>query len=123
MQVVLPPFPEREGVEFFTYSGTLIARGYTRVVFGGRGPYVEFSTEQIVQAALVVPELERWRFTSSNPHFYYWEYRSNDPSNVKVYLQRRLVDYADYRVGMWYISPFELHTREYGELICWEERS
>ena len=29
---------------------------------------------------------------------------------VKVYEQRHRVHYADYRVGFWYINPFELRT-------------
>lgn len=121
MQVILPPVPERGEVEFYTYDDTLIAVGYVRVVFGDRGPYVEFSTEQIVRAALVVPEDQRWRLTSNSPNFYYWEYRSRDSRNVKVYHQRKPVDYADYKVGMWYISPFELHAAGYGDLISWTD--
>jgi hypothetical protein len=36
------------------------------------------------------------------------EWRTKDQSNVKVYEQSRTVDYADYRVGLFYISPFDL---------------
>ena len=36
------------------------------------------------------------------------ECRTKDQSNVKVYEQSKKVDYADYKVGLFYISPFDL---------------
>jgi hypothetical protein len=36
------------------------------------------------------------------------EWRTKDQSNVKVYEQSKTVDYADYKVGLYYISPFDL---------------
>jgi hypothetical protein len=36
------------------------------------------------------------------------EWRTNDESRVKVYEQSRTVDYTDYKVGLFYISPFDL---------------
>ena len=36
------------------------------------------------------------------------EWRTKDQINVKVYDQKRTVDYADYKVGLFYISPFDL---------------
>ena len=35
-------------------------------------------------------------------------WRTKDQSNVKVYEQKRTVDYADYKVGLYFISPFDL---------------
>ena len=36
------------------------------------------------------------------------EWRTKDQSSVKVYEQKRRVGYADYKVRLFYISPFEL---------------
>ena len=36
------------------------------------------------------------------------EWKTKDESNVKVYEQNRTVEYADYNVGLLYISPFDL---------------
>ena len=36
------------------------------------------------------------------------EWRSKDQNNVKVYEQSKTVDYADYKMGLFYVSPFEL---------------
>jgi len=41
--------------------------------------------------------------------------RTWDPSNVKVYDQKRTVEYADYEVGLFYISPFDLFVE--GEAV------
>ena len=94
-------------LDLFTKTGLKVSIGYERIVIGGRGPYVEFTDEQIIQTNLLVPEDQRWRFTNSNS--YYNEYRTSQ-DNVKVYHQKKTVDYADYKVGMWYISPFDLKT-------------
>ena len=101
--------------QLFTRAGTLIADGYVRVVIGARGPYVEIDNEQIWRSHLRVPAAEVYRF--NDPHVFYATYRSNDDSDVKVYWQKKPVDYADYQVGMYYVSPFDLVDREGGELI------
>ncbi len=86
-----------------TIDGTHIATGYQRIVVGERGAYIELSAEQINHAAFQIPANAEWRLTSSNA--YYIEYRSDDAACVKLYHQRRLVDYADYRIGMYYLAP------------------
>ena len=42
-------------------------------------------------------------------------WRTKDQSNVKVYDQKRTVEYADYEVGLFYISPFDLFVE--GEAV------
>ncbi len=94
---------------FYTKSGTKIATGATRIVFGSRGPYVEFSKDQIFVSSLCCPLSEARRFR--NPGiFYYYEYRTADSAWVKIYLQRRTVSYADYKRGRVYIAPSDLYT-------------
>lgn len=110
-RVKLPPFCNRRDdvLEFRTRSGLVLARGYTRVEFGERGPYIEFAPRQIVLE--VIHHIER-RWAK-----YYEEYRSNDESNVKLYLQLQPVTYAHYVPGQWYVSPFDLVTDQYPELV------
>jgi len=100
---------------FFTKSGTLVATGYSRIVIGGRGPYVEFELDQLVDDSLSISQKERWRMENSN--VYYIELRSLDESNVKCYVQQKTVDYADYKVGKAYISPFDLYNADGKVLI------
>lgn len=96
----------RQDAPLFTKNGLLVALGFRRVVIGGRGPYVEFQDDNIVQESL------RWERAGA----YYTEYRTIDACNVKVYHQISTVAYADYRPDLWYISPFEL-TGEDGETL------
>jgi hypothetical protein len=83
-----------------TKLGVPVADSFTRIVHGGRGAYVEFASVRNV----FVPDKEQWRHRSDKA--FYEEYRTFD--GIKVYHQRKLVDYADYKIGMWYISPIYL---------------
>ena len=91
---------------FHTNSNTCVGIGYKRVVFGGRGPYVEFDDGQIIDRAFFIPRDTIYRF--SDARIYYIEFRSNDKSFVKMYYQLSTVAYADYKIGLFYISPFDL---------------
>jgi len=106
--------------EFFTSKGTLIAIGYTRIVYGDHGPYVEFTLENF--ATTLKP-----KFGNKCPRDAYYEWMTvDDESDIKVYRQLRDVHnlpnppspgyrgnrqegYADYLPGMYYISPFEFN--------------
>ena len=92
--------------EFTTKSGLHIATGYTRIVIGGRGPYIEFTTDMMINNHMHIPDNQLYRF--NDMRVYYIEYRTNNDDNVKIYKQLKTVSYADYKIGMWYISPFDL---------------
>lgn len=83
----------------------MIASGYVRIVNGGRGSYVEFEKRHMVEDALFMPPLQKWRIGHSSAYFL--EYRTK-VDNVKIYYQRRLVSYADYRLKMFYIALDDL---------------
>ena len=102
-------------LKFYSQGGLYLAYGYLRVVIGKRGPYVEFSPNQIIWENFLVPEKEKYRLT--NAVVYYNEYRSKDPLFVKLYHQKRAVAYADYRIGLCYMSPFDLLRDEYQPVI------
>lgn len=90
-----------------TKQGLIVCRGYTRVVVGDYGPYIEFSPEQKGEA---VPK------TGSGGNKYNW-LRTAD--GTKVYEQLGEVAYADYRSGMYYVSPEDVSQTRVG---CWSER-
>lgn len=94
------PISGSQDTQFRSTSGTVLATGYERVVIGARGPYVEFTLEQV-----------NWDSFEESPakHRYYIEFRSADTVNVKLYLQLEPVDYADYLVNMCYISNGEMY--------------
>ena len=99
---------EGSTLELKTSYDTIIARKYERVVIGQRGPYVEFTPNQILCDKLFVPRNQLYRL--SDPKIYYIEFRTNDSSNVKVYYQMRTVAYADYKIGCFYVSPNDLYV-------------
>jgi hypothetical protein len=101
--------------KFYTKTGLLIAEGYTRIVIGQRGPYLEFLESQIAKENIHIPEDQKYRL--DNRTTYYNEWRTNDKSFVKIYEQKKTVAYADYKIGMWYISPFDLKTNALQMLV------
>ena len=116
MQPLLIPITDHDGnsilqeglaeARFYSVNGTLLARGYTRLVIGGRGAYLEFTPGQMVMENLSIPRDQEWRLQSENA--YYLEHRSRDAAYVKVYEQRRMVGYADYKIGLFYIAPADV---------------
>jgi hypothetical protein len=95
-----------ETLLFYSKHGMFLACGYTRVVIGGRGPFVEFLKRQIRWENFSIPADEIYRAT--DPSVFYLEYRSACEGYVKMYLQKRTVAYADYKVDRCYLSPNDL---------------
>jgi hypothetical protein len=91
--------------KFYTNSGLHIATGYIRVVIGDYGAYIEFSPEQINHNVIK----NKFDGIPNRPVKYIWK-ESIDCCKVKVYDQKGIVPYADYKIGMYYISPEELVT-------------
>ena len=106
------PHDGSEDMKLFSESGELVATGYIRVVFGGRGPYIEFSKKQMNGDALYVPKDLQWKFDEEQVgKICYYEFRTKE-DYVKVYFQQKTVDYADYKVRKFYISPFDLYDND-----------
>lgn len=97
-------------IPFFTRTGLHVATGYQRVVIGKRGPYVEFTNKNIIHSSIYVPFECKYRL--NNPKVYYDEWRTSDDAYVKLYKQKQTVAYADYKVGLWYISPSSLRLKD-----------
>lgn len=93
-------------VDIFTNSGLKVATGFERIVHGGRGDYMEFKKDQIVHSSLFIPSECVYRIGDEKT--YYNEYRTIDECYVKVYEQKKTVEYADYKIGLWYVSPNDL---------------
>jgi len=102
------PAAELTHQPLFTVSGLRISDGYTRIVIGDRGPYIEMHYQQIIHGSL--------RRAVEN-HRYFIEYRSTDACNLLVYFQTARVAYADYKPGMYYVSPFMVCTAD-GRLVA-----
>lgn len=82
-------------------NNTLFANSFKRVVHGERGDYVEFERDQIIPNLISKFNND---LNESVDYYYFWLYPETD-YNVKVYLQLKTVKYADYKVGLYYVSP------------------
>lgn len=110
--------------EFRLRSGTLLAVGYNRIVYGDHGPYVEFQPKHIA-----IRCVRKFNGPEKPGIYYRWCYPAHHPG-VKVYYRLRDVKnmpnapkrqdgkphqfnrpigegYADYRVGCIYLAPEE----------------
>jgi hypothetical protein len=88
--------------------GTIIAKGYRRVVIGDYGAYVEFTKDQIVKDS-VSP---KWSGEQNKDASYIW-YETTDAAKTKIYFQQHKVQYADYRTGMYYVSPDDVFIEQF----------
>jgi hypothetical protein len=103
------PLEGNDFTRFETETGLHVATGYIRIVLGGRGPFIEFLPTHVIWDSLQMPDEEKYRLDHPwKDKVFYVEWRTKDQSNVKIYDQKRTVDYADYKVGLFYISAFDL---------------
>lgn len=95
------PIPLNGGDHVFTNeSGTVIARGYNRVVIGDYGPFIEYTPEQIVTENIK----QKWPGEPKSGIKYIWM-ETKDQEKTKIYFQHDTVPYADYKIGMYYVDP------------------
>jgi hypothetical protein len=88
-----------------------VATGYTGVVISVRGPYIEFLPGQLIWDSLKMPDEGKYR--TEHP----WKEKvfsvawwTKDQSNVKVYEQRKVEDYARYQVEFFYVCQFDQYS-------------
>lgn len=88
--------------DIYLPDGTLFAKEFVRVVHDGRGDYVEFEPEQIL-----LPLVSKFGndITKDNLDIYYWWMIPEGHPDIKVYLQKKTVKYADYKIGKLYVAP------------------
>jgi len=85
-------------------DGIPVAKKMTRIVEGARGAYMEFHRDDIIKENLFIPQRQLWRVTPSwiTKVYYVW-YETKD--GAKFYYQQKLVNYADYFIGFYYVDP------------------
>jgi|GEM_PF-4137407 len=98
----------------YSSAGLLLATGYVQIITlepavaqKHGGPYIEITPEQICK--------ENLHLITNVRHTFFYEYRSNDPANVMVYLQRRPISYKGvlhYRRGFYYIPLSDVRWKK-----------
>lgn len=95
----------------FRIKGTIniFALAYNRVVIGGQGAYIEFEESHIAPVLVTKPGQE-YRGTEKYKYCKYFHLMPHPRygKEIKVYHQRGQVNYADYKVGKYYVSVDEL---------------
>lgn len=96
-------------IPLYTSRGTIIAYSYRRIVIGDYGAFIEFDTEPYNKPFIVKPGQE-YRVSDNrySQNVKYEWYTVDDGSNVKIYYQKRQVNYADYKTEMFYVSVHEV---------------
>lgn len=97
----------------YSKEGTLIACGYTRIVVGDYGAFIEFSPKQAIHNNIITKKGQEYRVNDirySKNVKYHW-LTAKDNSDCKIYYQIKPVDYADYKPKMYYISPYDVKIR------------
>ena len=115
-QKALPEWCNVSGdtISLETADGTVITNGYNRIVIGDYGAFVEFSRVQACMRRLEIKEGQMYRAKDPRyaEHVKYLWLTADDGSDVKVYDQKRPVEYADYKPGMLYVSVYEVFPTE-----------
>lgn len=91
-----------------TKEGIIIATDHVRLVVGQRGAYVEILDEHIVKQEIEVQPGQAYRREAPWRDKVYYEWWRTKVGRHKLYFQLRLVTYADYKLGRWYIAPAQL---------------
>ena len=95
---------------FCSTSGLPVCNGYHRIVIGDYGSFVEILPEQMCLKNIQCKKGQEYRINEeryAKNIKYHW-LTPKDNSDCKIYFQQKEVDYADYKVGMYYISPYEM---------------
>lgn len=90
-----------------TYNN-LVAYGYSRIVIGDYGAYIEIPLDKMILENLIVKPGEEYRFNKNYTNVKYHWYCLRNNQDIKIYYQKHTVPYADYKPEMFYISPYEL---------------
>lgn len=98
-----------DNVPLFSPGGLMLCNRYNRIVIGDYGAFVEILPEDIIHENIKVKKGQEYRDFDerySKRVKYSW-LTANDNSDIKIYFQKKKVDYADYVPGRYYISPYE----------------
>lgn len=97
--------------ELYDLKGNKISNGYNRVVIGDYGAFIEIDLAHMLTVNLKVKPGQEYRYTEKYKNVKYYWLCLKDNEDIKIYYQKNTVTYADYKVGMFYISPTEVNLK------------
>lgn len=93
----------------FTANHIQFATGFSRIVVGDYGAYIEIPQDRMFINGLKGVAGQEFRYMDDNYRDkvkYNWLTCIADTS-IKIYYQKKEVKYADYKPGFFYVSPYE----------------
>lgn len=94
----------------YTSKGTLICNSARRIVIGDYGAFIEFD-ESDKANTFCIAKGQEYRLEEKYKNVKYHWLTIDDGSDIKIYFQRNTVHYADYRVGYYYVSVFDVYIK------------
>ena len=88
----------------------ILLNGYTEYVIGNHGVYIEFSEDNL-KLPLEITKGEEYRLNNDYYNIKYFYYNPCGYEKIKVYLQKNIVSYADYKIGFYYVSPYDIFEK------------
>lgn len=120
-------------------TGNLVCNGFDRIVIGDYGAYVEFSDERAHTDAFCTIRGQEWRSEEKYKNSKYEALTTYSFKHLRledgaplIYKQKHTVGYADYKVGKYYISVYDVYPaaipdgyaeNERTRVVCTEMRS
>lgn len=108
----IPSFLHETGdsIPLYDLEGNLLCTGYTRIVIGDYSAFIEFSELQAAKENFIIAPGQEYRVHDKRfaEHIKYVWLTTKQGRKVKIYHQKKTVPYADYKIGMYYVSPFEI---------------
>ena len=95
-------------INMFTLEGTAIAKGYDRVVIGDYGAFIEIDEKDMLLENIKIRRGQEYRYEERYKTCKYYWLTAKDDSDIKIYHQKGTVSYADYLIGKFYVSPYEV---------------
>ncbi len=95
-----------------TMSDFPLATGYTRIVVGDYGAFLEIEPRDMLLDSLIIQPGQEFRaYANQDLNIKYIWHTARDGCGIKIYEQLKGVRYADYKSGKFYISPHHVKIK------------
>lgn len=109
----IPCFLNDNKSKLYSLDNTLLSNGYNRIVIGDYGAYIEISDSQINKNNIICPTEQKYRYSEKYKNCKYYWLSLDDNSKIKIYYQKNTVTYADYKIGYYYVSVYEVKLEKH----------
>lgn len=96
----------------YSPKGIQISTGWNRIIIGDYGAFLEITPKQILLENLKCAKGQEYRFNNEkySAHTKFNWLTTKDDSYIKIYEQKKSLEYAEYRANMLYVSPYQVKT-------------